>query len=547
MIVAPVKIGGGLSTCEMIDESGRKSAIAGGAKRAGYWAAQPLPDDDDAGSALLIGEGVATALSATAATGHPAIAALSCGNLAAVGRAMRERYPRTAIVILADLGNGEASAIEAAAACGGSVARPAFGPDCPDGATDFNDLGAARGLDAVRECIAGAIPGPQGDDSPPDYAEIPAEDPDAPAGRHRRPLVLQTVAELLAQPRPQWIVRGILPRGAMGVVFGEPGSGKTFLVTDLAAAVARGRPWFGHRTKQGAVAYIACEGSLRNRLEAYLQHNGTSDVPGLFLRNSAINLLDPGADATPLIDALRALAATAGPVALVIIDTLNRALAGGNENASEDMGALIGNAKRLQEATGAAVLFVHHCGKDATRGGRGHSSLKGAADMEIAVSIDEGGNRVFTLAKVKDGESGAAFGFRLLPVDLGPSADPEADPDERESSCVVGPADTVRPVRKAAARLPKGSEIALSALRDAIAEHGSQLPETSAIPPGTKGVSGEVWRRRYAMLDAIDTDADQPDRVRAVEARKKRFTRARVALQGSGIVGAVNDLYWVNR
>ena len=73
-------------------------------------------------------------------------------------------------------------------------------------------------------------------------------------------------------------------------------------------------------------------------------------------------------------------------MALVVIDTLARALAGGNENAPEDMGALIGNAKRIQEATGAAVLFVHHSGKDTSRGSRGHSSLKGAADLEIEVT-----------------------------------------------------------------------------------------------------------------------------------------------------------------
>lgn len=47
LLVAPVKVGEKLSTAELIDSDGRKTAIFGGAKRGGYWAAQSLPDDDD--------------------------------------------------------------------------------------------------------------------------------------------------------------------------------------------------------------------------------------------------------------------------------------------------------------------------------------------------------------------------------------------------------------------------------------------------------------------------------------------------------------------
>jgi len=103
LLVVPAKVGDTFSTLELIDEAGRKSALYGGAKKGGYWAAQPLPDDDGAGLVLIIGEGVATVLSAKEATGHPAIAALSASNLPAVAKAMRERYPAATLVILADL------------------------------------------------------------------------------------------------------------------------------------------------------------------------------------------------------------------------------------------------------------------------------------------------------------------------------------------------------------------------------------------------------------------------------------------------------------
>src|SRR4051812_18886432 len=71
---------------------------------------------------------------------------------------------------------------------------------------------------------------------------------------------------------------------------------------------------------------------------------------------------------------------------MVVIDTLFRALAGGNENACEDMGTVVANADRIRAATGACVLMIHQCGKDAVRGMRGHSSLKAATDSEIEVA-----------------------------------------------------------------------------------------------------------------------------------------------------------------
>jgi putative DNA primase/helicase len=120
---------------------------------------------------------VATVLSAKEATGHPAIASLSSGNLTTVAKAMRERYPQAALVILADLvkatGEPDPHATEAALAIGGLLAVPAFGSDRPDGATDFNDLFILGGAEAVAQSIAHA--------SAPDGAAHQPGDDDAPA------------------------------------------------------------------------------------------------------------------------------------------------------------------------------------------------------------------------------------------------------------------------------------------------------------------------------------------------------------------------------
>lgn len=152
VLIAPICIEDRVASAEFIDEAGRKSAIAGGAKAGGYWTAQSLPEGDGAGLTLLIAEGIATALTAREATGHPAIAALSCHNLRAVARYFRRTYPKANLIVLGDIGRGAADARDAALEVDGRLAIPRFSGN--DTGTDFNDLATARGLDAVRACIA---------------------------------------------------------------------------------------------------------------------------------------------------------------------------------------------------------------------------------------------------------------------------------------------------------------------------------------------------------------------------------------------------------
>ncbi len=178
LLVAPVKVDDALSTLELIDEAGHKSALYGGAKAGGYWAAQPLPEGDGASLTLLIGEGVATVLSAKEASGHPSIAALSAGNLPAVAKHFRQRYPAAELVLLADLvkatGAPDPHAIEAARAVGELLAIPDFGDNRPEGATDFNDLAQACGLEAVARAVRDA--------KPPVVPEVRASTANAPRG-----------------------------------------------------------------------------------------------------------------------------------------------------------------------------------------------------------------------------------------------------------------------------------------------------------------------------------------------------------------------------
>lgn len=177
LLVVPVKQGNGIATLELIDGDGRKVALAGrGTKASGYWATERLPDGDVNDMTLLIGEGVATVLSAKEASGQPGIAALSSCNLPAVARSMRERYPDAILVILADVvkvtGEPDPHAIRAAQEVGGKLAVPDFGAGRAPDMTDFNDLAQSRGVTVVAQAIANAyVPEQPQTETPADDAE----------------------------------------------------------------------------------------------------------------------------------------------------------------------------------------------------------------------------------------------------------------------------------------------------------------------------------------------------------------------------------------
>lgn len=156
LLLAPIMAAGKLSSVEAIDAQGRKHALSGGAKAGGYWLTGKL----EGAQTLLLGEGVATALSASQCAQAVAAAAFSNTNLKAVALALKKRCPAARLVLLADLdkatGQPDAKAVEAANEAGAMLAVPLFQGERPGWAKDFNDLHQIEGPEAVRRCIEAA-------------------------------------------------------------------------------------------------------------------------------------------------------------------------------------------------------------------------------------------------------------------------------------------------------------------------------------------------------------------------------------------------------
>ncbi|MBO9647402.1 MAG: AAA family ATPase [Variovorax sp.] len=250
----------------------------------------------------------------------------------------------------------------------------------------------------------------------------------------RAPLAFVPLTQFRKGAELGWFIKGVLPRAALGAIYGQPGSGKSFFAIDIAMTLARGLPrWAGvRRCSPARVAYVVAEGAsgFRHRLDGYLKHHRLreDEVPNLTLMDAAPNLLDPGG-VDALIEAIRA---TDSSPEVLFVDTLSQVTPGAKEGASEDMGRALAACKRISEACALMVILITHSGKDETRGIRGWSGIVGALDVEIHVERKTG-RRTAKITKLKDGEGESdSYEFSLQRIVLGTDKD-----GDEITTCVI--------------------------------------------------------------------------------------------------------------
>ena len=322
--------------------------------------------------------------------------------------------------------------------------------------------------------------------------------------------------EAVARSKPiGWRIKGVLPDTGLAALYGPSGSGKSFLAIDLSMSISEGLDWFGRKTKGCPVVYVCLEGDsgLSNRVAAYrINHGATGEV--MFVTQSVD--LQNQTDAPDLAKAINQGYSGNG---IVVIDTLNRAAPGMDENSSADMGRILAMVKALQIAIGGLVLLVHHTGKDSTKGMRGHSSLFAALDAAIEVSRS-GDFREWRVAKSKDGEDGAAHPFKLEVVDLG--LDSDGDPI---TSCVIkpaGPQRAIQTTKPLTAQQKQGMDSFMAAAALGIGEDDKRVRAHI-----------DVWRNEFNRVSTDDT----------VESKRKAFQRVRSQLVEIGKLVVNEDLY----
>jgi len=356
LIVKIQDIDGVHHSTQYVQPDGTKVFQTGG-RISGCFAAVTSGAKPNGSTPLLICEGFATACSLHQATGYPAAAAMNAGNLLNVARAWREKYPRVRIVICADddtetAGNpGMTKATDAARAVGGMLAVPDFGPSRPDSATDFNDLFALVGSDALRGCVEAAVS--PGGVSPPRQRVAPS--------------VLLSCASDIRPEAISWLWPGWLPAGKLTLLAGSPGTGKTTLAIALAASVTTGGAWPDGSKCQAAghVLMWSGEDDPADTLVPRLMAAGADlrkvhFVQSVSDENGELQPFDPASDIPLLAERLAEL----GGTRLLIVDPIVSAVSGDAHRANDvrrNLQALVDMAAGYQ----CAVLGISHFAKGA--------------------------------------------------------------------------------------------------------------------------------------------------------------------------------------
>jgi putative DNA primase/helicase len=445
------------------------------------------------GGVVQVCEGIGQAWACWQATGAAAVVCFGWGNVARVSAELRQRDASARLVLVPDVGKEE-NAAQIAQAVGAAVA---YMPQGEAQNFDANDLAQREGGDVLAALLESAT------------------EPPRPAPRYK----LLGADELRDLPPLAWRVRGVLPAVGLAALYGPSASGKSFLAFDMAAAIAEGCRWFDCRVESAPVVYAALEGEagFKLRAQAWEVRRGRALSAGLRMMLQPFKLTEPQDVAD--------LAAVVPAGAVVMVDTLNRAAPTADENSSRDMGEILEAAKTLQAATGGLVVLVHHTGKNAAAGLRGHSSLFAAMDAAIEVSRD-GDRREWKVAKSKDGMDGEAHPFKLQVEALGVEQTGEAI-----TSCVVMRDTAANEVR--GVKLPQG---------------GNQRTVLEALRPmfkaGTTGKPGAPPLRPCIELEA----AVSAGAAKLTCPTDRRVTRARDAIGGlvaRGVLGCNEGWIWL--
>jgi len=267
-------------------------------------------------------------------------------------------------------------------------------------------------------------------------------------------------------------------------------------------------PWFGRRTRGGPVIIVMAEGGsgAGQRVAAMKAAHGLADDTPIHIITVAPNLLS-GRDREAIIYWAKKVGAI-----LIIMDTLSRTMVG-DDSSSVDMPKYVRACDEIRQETDAHVAVIHHCGKDKSRGSRGHSSLFGATDVEVYIEKQASGYTA-TVTKNKDGEDGWHIGYLLEVFDVGID-----DDGEQIRSCAIFPAD-VSPCKKH--NQPSGHAARLlDALHEVLIRDGKNINGRTGIPDGAMCATEEALRAEFYILAPNSND----DEAIALASKEKAFTR----------------------
>jgi hypothetical protein len=363
----------------------------------------------------------------------------------------------------------------------------------------------------------------------------------APSERARFNLV--RINDIVLGDDPLWLIDDIIPAGpSLGVIFGQPKAGKSFVTADMLLHIAMGRSYCGRDCLRGAVVYVTSEGirGFDRRMVAMRRHYGIEhliDLP-FYVTHEMPKLGTESGDAALLAQNIRAVVPAGVPIAAVIIDTLARAMTGASDSDSRDMSVFVSNCDTVARTLKCFVGAIHHSPRGDFTRARGSNLLDGSADVLISVVKGDEGISTVTVEELKDGDAGLAWRFRVLQVGI------EVGENRNKKSCFAGLAETIsRPARNDPTEtIPKQKLSAtqrrfFEILCEAVVDLGGLVPGSPAVPPGIKAVTRDHLKK--CLLERGFLDREKPDAARSI------FSRTLNDLAGKHVIGTTAEHVWL--
>lgn len=287
-----------------------------------------------------------------------------------------------------------------------------------------------------------------GEDDP-EWGELPPESVKAKnteKGLKKSRFAGMGLQELRGLPPLEYLVEGLIPIRQLFELYGARKSGKTFLSIDLGLCVATGLDWHGRKVKQGRSLHIVGEGNLggvRNRVEAWIlyqaQKTGINkeELERRVFENWRLVGVPVHVDKSEVLEAF--IVANPGKFDLVIIDTLLRNMSGDVLDAS-DAQKFIAACDRIRQKMEAAVVVVHHEGKDATRGSLGSTVIEAAVDGAARFSRPDvtKSKRILEITLLRDASDNIdPLVFDFLTVDLPSAIGGDGDMKDQSSAVLI--------------------------------------------------------------------------------------------------------------
>jgi hypothetical protein len=320
---------------------------------------------------------------------------------------------------------------------------------------------------------------------------------------------------------PQYLIEGLIEQQSLSQMFGETGSGKSFLAIDAACSISSGKDFHGRSVVSGPVVYVAGEGrrGVVRRISAWAKaHSVDLTDLSLYVSRTAIGI-NNGNNLAKLKAEIHDIMEEFGAPALIILDTLARNFGEGDENDTKDMTSFIAEVDSLNDEFHCASLIVHHSGHGEKGRARGSSALKGALDTEYKISKQE--DRIkMSCSKMKDDDEPEPMLFYLIPVNMGRDAAGAIISSAVLEFRGTAPAES--------ARLTNNEQFAVKTFREAAGNL-----DTSTLDLNPAQVHLDQWR------EAFYKRSTQPN----PDSKRKAFDRARRDLQVKGWLTVEDDVY----